>query len=122
MTTLSIDQFLKMSKEQWPRMSIKLAAARLQMVTESVERYGLPGSEIEGSKQLRWYCTYCGRPMRVPNIPNDINGNLECPKPHDCEGCAGSRGTPGSGNSQAFPIDDVTGYQANAIRDLEQSR
>jgi hypothetical protein len=123
--TISIDEFLKMSKEQWPRMSLEQATKRLQMVISSVERYGLPGSKIEGSRQVRWYCTYCGRPMRVPSIPSDGNNNFECPKPHDCEGCdpytSGSRGTPQQGNSQAIPVDDITGYQANAIRDLEQS-
>ena len=68
--------------------------------------YGRPGSSIPGSRFVRGYCPICGDPIRTlyPNAP------LPC---FDCDG----HERPGG---RAAPIDDVTGYQANAIRALEK--
>lgn len=69
------------------------------------ETYGPPGSPISGSRFVRGYCPVCGAPVRTstPRCP------LSC---FDCDG----HQRPGG---RAGPIDDVTGYQANAIRALE---
>jgi len=69
------------------------------------ETFGRPGSPISGSRYLRGYCPVCGAPIRTdyPNAP------LPC---FDCDGHQRPGGRGGH-------IDDVTGYQANAIRALE---
>lgn len=72
--------------------------------------FGQPGSPIPGSQYVRWYCESCGEPMRVSGKPWP-------PAVRDCERCAGRHGqvaAPASG-----PLDDVSGYQANAIRAME---
>ena len=66
--------------------------------------HGKPGSAIAGSRFVRGYCPYCGAPTRTLHPENP----LPCFK---CDGHV----RPGKG----FPIDDVTGYQANAIREME---
>lgn len=70
------------------------------------ETFGQPGSPIPGSRFLRGYCPVCGAPIRTsyPDTP------LPC---SDCDG----HERPAGKNS--YPTDDVTGYQANAIRALE---
>ena len=67
--------------------------------------YGRPGSPIPGSRFVRGYCPVCGAPIRTlyPDAP------LPC---FDCDGHERPAG-------RAAPIDDVTGYQANAVRALE---
>ena len=73
-------------------------------------QYGPPGSRIPGSRYVRWYCVHCGEPMRVSDNPWP-------PAVRDCEQCAGRHGqiaVPASA-----PVDDVSGYQANAIRAME---
>jgi len=69
------------------------------------ETYGKPGSPIPGSRFVRGYCPACGAPIRTP-YPD---------APIKCSACNGHK-PPGG---YAGPIDDVTGYQANAIRMLE---
>ena len=71
--------------------------------------YGDYGSRIPGSEFYRAYCFTCGTPMRVTSANRRQI-------PVFCERCDGHRPkTPG----HSGPIDDVTGYQANAIRDME---
>ena len=72
--------------------------------------FGEPGSPIKGSAFVRWYCEGCNRPMRVPITPWP-------PETRICEFCAGAHSQPPGGG--AFPIDDITGYQANAIRAMD---
>jgi len=67
--------------------------------------YGRPGSPIPGSRFVRGYCPACGAPVRTSR-PNN---------PPPCFKCDGHRRPAGRG----APIDDITGYQANAIRVLE---
>ena len=67
--------------------------------------YGQPGSAIPGSRFVRGYCPICGAPVRT--------SRPEAPQP--CSDCDGHERPSG----KAGPIDDVTGYQANAIRALE---
>lgn len=73
-------------------------------------QFGPARSAIAGSKYVRWYCVMCGEPMRVSPKP--------WPPPiSDCERCAGRHGqiaAPASARA-----DDVSGYQANAIRAME---
>ena len=69
------------------------------------ETYGKPGSPIPGSRFVRGYCPICGSPIRT-TTPDD---------PQPCFDCDGHEKPIG----HAPPIDDVTGYQANAIRDME---
>ncbi|MFB3894494.1 MAG: hypothetical protein ACE15C_21035 [Phycisphaerae bacterium] len=68
-------------------------------------KYGKPGTPIPGSRFVRGYCPICGAPVRTsnPKLP------LPC---FDCDGHERPGGSAG-------PIDDVTGYQANAVRALE---
>jgi hypothetical protein len=75
------------------------------MKPNDYETYGPPGSEIPGSRWLRGYCPICGAPIRT-NSPD---------RPQPCADCDGHERAGGN----AGPIDDVTGYQANAIRVLE---
>jgi len=82
----------------------------IQRVMELVPRYGLPGSRIPGSRYVRWYCVICGEPMRV-------TGQAWPPLLVDCERCAGRHGQVAVATSA--PLDDVSGYQANAIRAME---
>lgn len=82
-------------------------AERIRLQTA---KYGPPGSQIPGSRYVRWYCDFCGEPMRVSGKPWP-------PPVRDCERCAGRHGqvaTPTSG-----PRDDTGGYQANAVRAME---
>lgn len=75
-----------------------------------IPKYGEICSRIPGSIFVRWYCVLCGEPMRVSND--------HWPPVHTtCERCAGRHGQVGRGHGG--PIDDVTGYQANAIRAME---
>ena len=67
--------------------------------------YGQPGSPISGSRFVRGYCPVCGVPVRTdwPEYPDPC---------FDCDGHVRPVG-------RGAPIDDITGYQANAIRALE---
>ncbi len=67
--------------------------------------YGLPGARIPGSRYVRGYCPFCGAPVRT-TIPG-------CPEP-----CADCDGHPRPGGTDP-PPDEITGYQANALRCLE---
>jgi hypothetical protein len=82
-------------------------AQRIRLLTP---RYGLARSAIAGSKYVRWYCVMCGEPMRVSAKP--------WPPPiQDCEQCAGRHAQVAVPSSAR--TDDVSGYQANAIRAME---
>lgn len=67
--------------------------------------YGPPGSPIPHSRFVRGYCPVCGAPVRTlhPDVPKAC---FDCDGHERPGGCAG-------------PIDDLTGYQANAVRVLE---
>ena len=67
--------------------------------------YGQPGSPVPGSRFVRGYCPICGAPVRTSQFS----------PPQACSACDGHELRGGRG----APIDDVTGYQANAIRALE---
>jgi len=82
-------------------------AERIRLLTP---RYGPSGGPIPGSRYVRWYCVLCGEPMRVSAKPWP-------PVIRDCERCAGRHGKIAVPTST--PTDDVTGYQANAIRAME---
>jgi hypothetical protein len=70
--------------------------------------YGRPGTPIPGSRFVRGYCPNCGAPIRTPHPDTP----LLC---FDCDGHVRPGGYAG-------PIDDVTGYEANAVRALEDGR
>ena len=71
------------------------------------QRYGRPGSAIPGSRFVRGYCPICGAPVRT-STPRS---------PPPCFDCDGHQRPGGYGG----PADDVSGWQANAIRALEDS-
>lgn len=79
-------------------------------VTSLIPRYGEPRSPIAGSQYVRWYCVFCGEPVRVSATP--------WPPPiRDCERCAGRHGqiaVPASG-----PRDGCIGYEDDAVRAME---
>jgi len=81
-----------------------------QQIRLLTPRYGRAGSAIAGSKYVRWYCVLCGEPMRVANKPWP-------PVVRDCEQCAGRHAQVAVPSSAR--TDDVSGYQANAIRAME---
>jgi len=82
-------------------------AERIRLLTP---RFGRPGSPIPGSRYVRWYCQSCGEPMRVTRDPWPPTYLI-------CEVCGDRHGyVP---ERKAGPIDDVGGYQANAIRAME---
>jgi len=83
---------------------------RNERVAEQLPRYGPVGSLIPGSRYVRWYCTSCGDAMRVPAAPWP-------PAIRDCEVCGGRHGQVAAARSG--PLDEVSGYLANAIRTLE---
>lgn len=66
------------------------------------------GEKIPGSRFVRDFCNDCGTPMRVVAI--DI--------PHWCEDCDPKP----SISSTAATRDDISPWQENAIRDLEDNR
>ena len=72
--------------------------------------YGRAGECVDGSCWARWYCLGCGEPMRVSEYPPTV---AHCV----CEVCSGHKNRVPGG--YWGPIDDVTGYQANAIRAME---
>jgi hypothetical protein len=83
-------------------------AERIKLLTP---KYGTSGSQIPGSRYVRWYCDFCGEPMRVSPKP--------WPTPvRDCERCAGRHGQVAVGTSSSH-VDDGGGSQANAIRAME---
>lgn len=82
-------------------------AARIRTLTP---RFGRAGNPIPGSQYVRWYCQSCGEPMRVSGRPWP-------PTYQTCEVCGDRHGyVP---ERRPAPADDVSGYQANAIRALE---
>jgi len=74
-------------------------------------KYGQPGSRISGSRYVRWYCDFCGEPMRVSGKPWP-------PPVRDCERCAGRHGQIAVGTYRSH-VDDSGGSQANAVRAME---
>ena len=78
------------------------------------DRYGRRGSRIAGSKLLRAYCRNCGQPMRVLPDPCE-SSDIHADASDFCSECDGHAKPVG----KSFPTDDVTGYQANAIKDME---
>ena len=71
------------------------------------DQYGLVGSKIDGSRFVRDYCKVCHEPIRLTCL---IKGGLSV-----CNQCDGHFIKGGHG----YPIDDITGAQANAIREME---
>ena len=71
------------------------------------------GTRIPGSVFVRDYCPGCGTAMRVTVERFEKGLHLRCEKcaPHRPKGCVVSR--------QPGATDDITGYQANAIRNME---
>ena len=93
-----------------PSHSVNLETRASERIRLLTPRYGPPGSRIAGSQYVRWYCVFCGVPMRV-------SGKSWPPAIRDCERCAGRHGQVAAPASA--PRDDVSGYQANAIRAME---
>ena len=93
-----------------PSQPAKLKLQVAQRIRLLTPRYGPPRSRIPGSRYVRWYCEFCGEPMRV-------SGRSWPPAVRDCEQCAGRHGQVAVPSSA--PTDDIGGYQANAIRALE---
>jgi hypothetical protein len=89
---------------------VKITSHAAAQIGQLTPRFGQPGSRIAGSKYVRWYCVFCGEPMRVSGKPWP-------PAVRDCERCAGRHGQIAVPSSA--PLDDVSGYQANAIRAME---
>lgn len=88
----------------------KLSPQVAQRIGLLTSRFGEPGSPIPGSQYVRWYCQSCGEPMRVSREPWPPTYRI-CEVSRDRHGHVPER--------RASPIDDVGGYQANAIRALE---
>lgn len=83
-------------------------AAVQRKIARLTPQYGKPGSPIPGSRFTRDYCRMCGEPIRLPHESiNDL-----------CMLC--DRGRPiGGGSTYSPPLDCPTGYNANAVRILE---
>ena len=79
-------------------------------------RYGEPGSRIPGTSLRRAYCYWCGVAIRVP-YDATVLSVIACGA-IQCESCNGDRKRLMPGG-YAGPIDDITGYEANAVRAME---
>ena len=84
----------------------------MKIDTEIIAKWGARGSLISGSRFVRDYCKSCGQPIRVLKLHQDGAS---------CEACSGEkRRLMRESRATAAPLDDVTGYQANAIRAMEE--
>ncbi len=45
---------------------------------DTIMRYGMPGTEISGSKYYRGYCAVCREPIRVMNKGKAVVGACSC--------------------------------------------
>lgn len=74
------------------------------------DKWGQPGSDIPGSVLVRAYCACCGSPIRVACFDEH--------KSEYCGDCQGRRPPIGGGGGGSH-LDSPTGYQENAIRQME---